>query len=117
VSARVRGAPPASVGWARPFTIWRSHAFPEALAVVALRLGLRRGEALGLRWEDVGLGTELVSCGGLAASNLAGQPGAKAADVRDAFAEAADRGITPGALIGEFSRSHLGSVEACFEGP
>jgi integrase len=28
----------------------------EALAVVALRLGLRRGEALGLRWVDVDLG-------------------------------------------------------------
>jgi integrase len=27
----------------------------EALAVVALRLGLRQGEALGLRWEDVDL--------------------------------------------------------------
>jgi hypothetical protein len=34
--------------------------------------------------------------------------------VRDAFAEAEDRGITPGALISELSRSHLGSVEACF---
>jgi hypothetical protein len=56
-----------------------------------------------------------ASCGGLVSSNLAGQPGAKAADVGDAFAEAADRGITPGALISEFSRSHLGSVEACFE--
>jgi hypothetical protein len=55
-----------------------------------------------------------ASCGGLVSSNLAGQSGAKAADVRDAFAEAADRGITPGALISEFSRSHLGSVEACF---
>ena len=58
-----------------------------------------------------------ASCGGLVASNLAGQPGAKAADVRDAFAEAEVRGITPGALISEFSRSHLGSVEACFESP
>jgi hypothetical protein len=56
-----------------------------------------------------------ASCGGLVSSNLAGQPGAKAADVSDAFAEAADRGITPGALISEFSHSHLGSVEACFE--
>jgi hypothetical protein len=55
-----------------------------------------------------------ASCGGLVSSALAGQPGAKAADVRDAFDEAADLGITPGALISEFSRSHLGSVGACF---
>jgi hypothetical protein len=56
-----------------------------------------------------------ASCQGLAASSLAGQPGARAADVRDAFDEAADLGITPGALISEFSRDHAGSVEACFE--
>ena len=55
-----------------------------------------------------------ASCQGLAASSLAGQPGARAADVRDAMDEAADLGITPGALISEFSRDHAGSVEACF---
>jgi hypothetical protein len=56
-----------------------------------------------------------ASCQALAASSLAGQPGARAADVRDAFGEAEDLGITPGVLISEFSRSHLGSAEACFE--
>jgi hypothetical protein len=34
---------------------------------------------------------------------------------QDAFAEARDRGITPGALTSEFAASHGGSLEACFE--
>lgn len=33
----------------------------EALAVVALRLGLRRGEALGLRWDDLDAGELTVA--------------------------------------------------------
>ena len=55
-----------------------------------------------------------ASCGGLTSSSLAGQPGAKAADVSDAFGEAADRGIPVGGVISEFSHSHLGSAEACW---
>jgi len=54
------------------------------------------------------------SCQGLAASSLAGQPGAFAEERRDAFGEAADLGITPGALTSEFARSHEDSLEACF---
>jgi hypothetical protein len=76
-------------------------------AALAVSLGLLSGPASAADPQ--------ASCQGLAASSLAGQPGARAADVRDAFGEAADLGITPGALISEFSRSHLGSAEACFE--
>ena len=56
-----------------------------------------------------------ASCQGLAASSLAGQPGAFAQERQDAFAEAQERGITPGALTSEFARSHAGSLDACFE--
>jgi hypothetical protein len=56
-----------------------------------------------------------ASCQALVSSSLAGQPGARAAEQRDAFAEAAESGITPGAVISEFSQSHSGSLEACFE--
>jgi hypothetical protein len=56
-----------------------------------------------------------ASCQGLAASSLAGEPGAMAEERQDAFAEARDRGITPGALTSEFAASHGGSLEACFE--
>jgi hypothetical protein len=56
-----------------------------------------------------------ASCSGLNGSSLAGQPGVKAADVRDGMEEADDLGIPLGALISEFSRSHAGSVEDCFE--
>jgi hypothetical protein len=56
-----------------------------------------------------------ASCQGLAASSLAGQPGAFAEERRDAFGEAAQFGITPGALTSEFARNHAGSLEACFE--
>lgn len=55
-----------------------------------------------------------ASCQGLAASSLAGQPGAFAQERRDAFAQAAELGITPGALTSEFARSHEGFLEACF---
>jgi hypothetical protein len=55
-----------------------------------------------------------ASCGALTASSFAGQPGGHAADLSDAFAEAAERGITVGALISEFSQNHLGSAEACW---
>jgi hypothetical protein len=55
------------------------------------------------------------SCQGLAVSSLAGQPAAVAQERQDAFAEAQDSGITPGALTSQFARSHPGSLEACFE--
>jgi hypothetical protein len=55
----------------------------------------------------------VASCQGLAASSLAGQPGAFAQERRDAFDEAAELGITPGALTSEFARFHDGSVEVC----
>ena len=56
-----------------------------------------------------------ASCSGLAGSSFAGQPGAKAADVRDGMEEADGLGITLGALVSEFSRDHAGSVGVCFE--
>ncbi|HEY6654683.1 MAG TPA: hypothetical protein VI028_11185 [Solirubrobacterales bacterium] len=56
-----------------------------------------------------------ASCSGLAGSSFAGQPGAKAADVRDGMEEANELGITLGALVSEFSRDHAGSVEVCFD--
>lgn len=56
-----------------------------------------------------------ASCQGLAASSLAGQPGAFAQERQDAFAEAQERGITPGALTSEFAGFHRGSLDACFE--
>ena len=55
-----------------------------------------------------------ASCQGLAASSLAGQPGAFTQERRDAFGEAAELGITPGALTSTFARSHEGALEACF---
>jgi hypothetical protein len=56
----------------------------------------------------------VASCQGLAASSLAGQPGAFAQERFDAFGEAAELGITAGALTSEFARSHEGSLEDCF---
>ena len=55
-----------------------------------------------------------ASCQGLAASSLAGQPGAFAQERRDAFGQAAELGITPGAVTSEFAQSHEGTLEACF---
>ena len=55
-----------------------------------------------------------ASCQGLAASSLAGQPGAFAEERRDAFGQAAELGITPGALTSQFARSHEDTLEACF---
>jgi hypothetical protein len=54
-----------------------------------------------------------ASCQAFAASSLAGQPGAMAQERRDASGEAAELGITVGALTSEFARSHDGTVEAC----
>jgi hypothetical protein len=56
-----------------------------------------------------------AGCQGLAASSLAGQPGAFAQERQDAFAEAAELGITAGQLTSAFaSQEHLGDLEACF---
>jgi hypothetical protein len=46
-----------------------------------------------------------ASCQGLAASSFAGQPGTFDDERRDAFAEAAELGITPGAVTSMFARS------------
>jgi hypothetical protein len=74
------------------------------LATLALALGLS-GPASAANPQ--------ASCQGLAASSFAGQPGAMAQERRDAFGEAAELGITAGALTSEFARSHDGTVEAC----
>jgi hypothetical protein len=57
-----------------------------------------------------------ASCQALVSSSFAGQPGARAAEGLDAFAEAAERGVPVGAVLSEFSRSHLGSPEGCWGG-
>ena len=56
-----------------------------------------------------------ASCQALVNSSFAGQPGARAVELREAFGEAAELGITPGAVLSEFSRQHSGSIDACFE--
>ncbi len=72
--------------------------------------------ALGLGLSGPAVAAEPpASCQGLAASSFAGQPGAFAQERQDAFAEAQERGITPGAVTSEFARSHAGSLDACFE--
>jgi hypothetical protein len=76
------------------------------LATLALVLGLS-GPASGASPE--------ASCQALVNSSFAGQPGARAAELQSAFEEAAERGVPVGAVLSEFSRSHAGSVEACFE--
>jgi len=56
-----------------------------------------------------------ASCQGLAASSLAGQPGARAAVIEGVFGDAAHEGVTPGAVISGFSHDHLGSAEVCLD--
>jgi hypothetical protein len=55
-----------------------------------------------------------ASCQALVNSSFAGQPGGRAAELQDAFAEAAERGVPVGAVLSEFSRVHGGSIEGCF---
>jgi hypothetical protein len=55
-----------------------------------------------------------ASCQALVNSGFAGQPGARAAELQDAFAEAAEFGVPVGAVLSEFSRLH-GPIEGCFE--
>jgi hypothetical protein len=57
-----------------------------------------------------------ASCQALVNSSFAGQPGARAAELQDAFDEAAERGVPVGAVLSEFSRVHGGSIEGCFGG-
>jgi len=82
----------------------------RSLVVVSATLALGLGST-----GPVSAADPHASCQGLAASSLAGQPGAFAQERQDAFGEAQERGITPGALTSEFARSHGGSLEACFE--
>ena len=56
-----------------------------------------------------------ASCQALVSSGFAGQAGARAAELDDAFGEAAERGVPVGAVLSEFSRSHSGSIGGCFE--
>jgi hypothetical protein len=56
-----------------------------------------------------------ASCQALVNSGFAGQPGARAAELQDAFGEAAEFGVPVGAVLSEFSRSHGGSIDGCFQ--
>jgi hypothetical protein len=69
---------------------------------------------LGLSGPASAAGTK-ASCQGLAASSFAGQPGARASDVFDGADEAAQLGITAGALRSQFAQNHLGTAEACWD--
>jgi len=55
-----------------------------------------------------------ASCAGHASSSVAGQAGARAEIQFGAFEDAAEHGITVGALQSEFARFHDGSAEVCF---
>jgi hypothetical protein len=72
--------------------------------------------ALGLSGQASSAASPHASCQALVNSSFAGQPGARAAELRDAFGEAAERGIPVGAVLSEFSRVHGGSIEGCFVG-
>jgi hypothetical protein len=111
--ARVPGPPTPRMGGCRvesPKPTEGRIAMKRSLLAVLATVGL----VLGLS-GPASAASPAASCSGLNGSSLAGQPGAKAADVRDGMGEADDLGIPLGALISEFSRSHPGSVEACFE--
>jgi hypothetical protein len=56
-----------------------------------------------------------ASCQGLAVSSLAGEAGAVAQERRDAFAQAEEFGVTPGAVTSQFARHQSPSLDACFE--
>jgi hypothetical protein len=84
----------------------------RSLLVVLATLAL----ALGISGSASAAANPVASCGGLTASSFAGQPGGERADRFDGLHEAAESGITPGALFSEFSRAHLGDVDSCHEG-
>ena len=94
-----------STGYLVPRRIAVKRSSSVVLATVAFALGLT---------GPASAADPAASCQGLAASSLAGQPGAFAAERRDAFDEAASLGITPGALTSEFARARPGTLEACF---
>jgi membrane-bound lytic murein transglycosylase B len=82
----------------------RTPFLPAAFATLALALALT---------GPASAASSPASCSGLAGSSRAGQPGAEAQVQQDVAAQAADLGITPGALKSEFSQSHLGTADAC----
>ncbi|HLM09241.1 MAG TPA: hypothetical protein VK307_06000 [Thermoleophilaceae bacterium] len=73
-----------------------------ALATVALSLAL-------VAQASAETANPHASCQALVNSSFAGQPGGRAAELQDAFAEAADLGVPVGAVLSEFSRS-----DSCF---
>ena len=56
-----------------------------------------------------------ASCAGLAASSVAGEPGARAEIQTGVFEAANEEGVPPGAISSEFAHGHLGSAEVCFD--
>jgi hypothetical protein len=88
----------------RGITMKRSLLVP--FAALAMALGLS---------DPASAASPPASCQALVSSSFAGQPGARAAELQDAFAEAAERGVRVGAVLSEFSRVHGGSIEGCFE--
>jgi hypothetical protein len=82
----------------------------RSLVVVLTMLAL----VLGLSGPASGAANPVASCQALVNSSFAGQPGARATELQDAFAEAAERGVPVGAVLSEFSRVHGGSIEGCF---
>ena len=56
-----------------------------------------------------------ASCQGLAVSSLAGSAEAVAQERRDAFAQAEEFGVTPGAITSQFAMNHAASLDTCFE--
>jgi hypothetical protein len=82
--------------------------FLVVIATLALVLGLSSAAS--------GAANPVASCMGLTASSFAGQPGGEASDRFDGIDQAAEQGITPGALFSDFARHHLGDVDSCHEG-
>ena len=83
---------------------------PAAVATVVLSIGMVSPASAADPHAD-----PHASCQALVNSSFAGQPGARAMELDSAFEEAADRGIPVGGVLSEFSRSHGGSIEGCFE--
>jgi hypothetical protein len=83
----------------------RDEAILAVLAALAMVLGLS---------GPASAASPQASCQALVNSSFAGQPGARAAELQDAFEEAAERGVPVGAVLSEFSRVHGGSIEGCF---
>ena len=74
------------------------------LATLALALGLS---------GPASAANSHASCSGLAAASRAGDPGAQAATQVQIKQDAANEGITPGAVVSGFSQFHEGSAEVC----